>query len=282
MSGREAFSDHPLAIFDAPPFDAVQDLSGDPESDLIVFFAGNQFMVVPELVEKFRAAHPTVRSVFYETLPPGVVLDQFRLGGLRMGSLELRVRPDVLTLSPDVLDDLHEQNLVNTPLSYASNDLSLLVAAGNPKGVQGLADLGLPDLRVAIPDPNTEGIGRLALKAIENAGGSHLREQVEVKKSKDRTTVFTTIHHRQSPAWIASGEVDVAVVWSTEATYHRSQNSNFDAVTIPPDHNMTGQYSAAVVTDGPHSQAAAWFVDFLVSKTGQDCYRRYGFASALN
>lgn len=282
MCAREVLPGKPLATFEAPPFNVIQDLCGDPESDLVVFLAGNQFMVLPELVDEFLGTHPTVRSVFYETLPPGVVLEQFRLGGLRIGSLDLRVRPDVLALGPAVLDELYAENLVSSPLPYASNDLALLVAAGNPHDVLGLADLGQPGLRVAIPDPRTEGIGGLALKAIENAGGPHLRDLVEVQKRKDRTTIFTTIHHRQSPAWIASGEVDVAMVWSTEAIYHRNHSSNFDAVTIPPDHNLSGGYSAAVVTNGPHSQAAEWFVDFLVTKPGQDCYRRYGFASALN
>lgn len=146
-----------MVEFSAAPFDMVEDLCGDPGAGLVVWLAGNQYMAFPDLVAGFLAEHPSVRSVFYETLPPGVLVEQLRSGGLRIGSLELRVRPDVLVLSPAALDQLHTEGLVGPARNYASNDLALLVAAGNPSGVSGWADLGRPDLRVAFPDPRTEG-----------------------------------------------------------------------------------------------------------------------------
>lgn len=87
-----------MARFSAAPFDMVQDLCGDPASDLVVFMAGNQFMMLPDLVDGFTAAHPSVGSVFYETLPPGIVAEQFRRGGLRLGSLELSFRLSAWTV----------------------------------------------------------------------------------------------------------------------------------------------------------------------------------------
>jgi molybdate transport system substrate-binding protein len=104
MSGREGGEETVSpAEFAAAPFDMVEDLCGDPGADLVVFFAGNQYMVVPDLVEGFLAAQPSAGSVFYETLPPGVIAAQLRAGGLRMGSLVLRVRPDVMASGPAAL-----------------------------------------------------------------------------------------------------------------------------------------------------------------------------------
>ena len=63
--------------FSVPPFDAIADLHGDVvDPQLTVFFAGNQFMVVHDLVTAFKQAHPGYRRVFVETLPPGILAKQ--------------------------------------------------------------------------------------------------------------------------------------------------------------------------------------------------------------
>lgn len=267
-----------LVEFSAAPFDMVEDLCGDPAADLVVFLAGNQYMALPGLVAGFLAEHGSVGSVFYETLPPGVVVQQFRRSGLRVGSLELRVRPDVLALSRPALNELHAEGLVGPPRVYASNDLALLVAAGNPAGVTGWADLARAGLRVAFPDPRTEGIGRLALEAIEAGGGSELRRSIQERKAAAGEVVLTTIHHRQGPAWLAAGATDVAVVWSTEARHHTDRSGAFETVTIPAGANRVGSYAAAVVTAAAHHQEAAWFVDHLSSRAGRAAYAEHGFA----
>jgi molybdate transport system substrate-binding protein len=281
MSGREGGREPVAPVeFAAAPFDMVEDLCGDPGADLVVFFAGNQYMVVPDLVDGYLAAHPSVGSVFYETLPPGVVAAQLRAGGLRMGSLVLRVGPDVMASSPAALAELEHEGLVGPARSYASNDLAFLVTAGNPAGVGGWADLARPGLRVAFPDPGTEGIGRLALEALEGSGGAALRQRVEVDKAAGGEVVFTSIHHRQGPAWLEGGATDVAVVWSTEGRYHLERGGPFEMVALPDAQNRRGTYAAGVVTGAAHQEAAGWFVDYLCSQAGQAAYAAHGFSVA--
>lgn len=280
MSGREAGRpSEGIAQFSAAPFDMAEDLCGDPAADLVVFLAGNQFMVLPELVDGFLAAHPSAGSVFYETLPPGIVAEQFRRGGLRMGSLELRVQPDVLALSPAALAELHADGRVEPPRTYASNDLALLVKAGNPARVTGWGDLARPGLRVAFPDPRNEGIGGLALEAIQAAGGPGLRALVEHGKRDAGEVVFTTIHHRQGPAWLADGTTDIAVVWSTEALYHEARRAPFDTVVIAEAENRRGRYAASVVAGTAHREAAVSFMEYLCGEAGRAIYAAHGFSS---
>lgn len=144
--------------FEAPPFDAIADLCGDPvNAGLRVLFAGNQYMAVGDLVSGFLEDHPAVGSVFYETLPPGIVLAQLRAGGLTIGSLTLRFDPDVVTASPRALRELELEGRVGPSRTYASNMLALMVANGNPTDVRSLHDLARPGVRVALPDPATEG-----------------------------------------------------------------------------------------------------------------------------
>lgn len=279
MSGREGGGGRPPAVeFAAAPFDMLEDLCGDPAADLVVLLAGNQYMVVPDLVDSFLSTHRSIASVFYETLPPGVIAAQLRAGALRVGSLELRLRPDVMASSPAALAELQRDGLVGPARTYASNDLALLVAAGNPKGVGGWADLGRPGVRVAFPDPRTEGIGALAFEALEASGGAGLREKVQTDKAAGGEVVFTSIHHRQGPAWLAEGTTDVAVVWSTEGRYHLERGAPFEMIAIPEAENRRGGYAAAVVAGSAHPEAAGWFVDHLCGEAGQAAYIAHGFS----
>ncbi|EQD69063.1 sulfate-binding protein, partial [mine drainage metagenome] len=57
----------------------VPDLHGDPfHANLVLFVAGNQFMVMPELISAFKKRYPEVRHVFYETSPPESLLARSR------------------------------------------------------------------------------------------------------------------------------------------------------------------------------------------------------------
>jgi molybdate transport system substrate-binding protein len=206
-------------------------------------------------------------------------VDQLRRGGLRMGSLELRFTPDLIAASPGALAGLHDDGLVGEPAWYASNHLTLIVGRGNPAGVQGLADLGRTGLRVALPDPETEGIGRLALQALAAAGGEELRERVAGAKQRAGETVFTQIHHRQSPAWVAAGTIDAAVVWETEARHHVGLGTPVESVPFGAPASPRGGYAAAVVTAAPHPAAAAEFLAWLTGAAGRAVYQRHGFTT---
>ncbi|MGH8402210.1 MAG: ABC transporter substrate-binding protein, partial [Gammaproteobacteria bacterium] len=84
--------------FSVPQIDIVSDLHGDiVNPQLTVFFAGNQFMVVHDLVQAFQKQHPRYRRIFVETLPPGILADQIRQGALVMGNLRIAVKPDIYT-----------------------------------------------------------------------------------------------------------------------------------------------------------------------------------------
>lgn len=65
------------------------------EADLVLFMAGNQFMVMPQLIEGFRRRYPDVRKIFYQTLPPGLALKQILADGALFKERLLRRPPDV-------------------------------------------------------------------------------------------------------------------------------------------------------------------------------------------
>ena len=40
-------------------------------ADLVMYLAGNQFMVMEDLIKDFQSKHPDIKTVYVETIPPG-------------------------------------------------------------------------------------------------------------------------------------------------------------------------------------------------------------------
>jgi molybdate transport system substrate-binding protein len=266
--------------FSVPPFDAIADLHGDiVDPQLTVFFAGNQFMVVHDLLEAFKQTHPQYQRIYVETLPPGILAKQIESGTLVMGNLRITLKPDIYTSGKDAIAEQQKQHdwFADT-YDYARNPLAILVAKGNPKHIQGLADLGRADVRVSMPNPAWEGIAKQIEASYRKVGGDALDHAIMDSKVKDGSTFLTRIHHRQSPLRVLQGESDAAPVWSTEA-YFQQQIMHFpvETVAIPDAQNVTATYTAARMRNAPHEQAAKDFLAFMQSHAAQAVYRKYGF-----
>jgi molybdate transport system substrate-binding protein len=266
--------------FSAPPVDAIADLHGDiVDPQLTVFFAGNQFMVVHDLLAAFRVAHPQYQRIFVETLPPGILAKQIATGSLVMGNLKIAIKPDVFTAGKGSIAEHQKQDgWFAETYDYARNPLAILVAKGNPKGIKGLADLGRADVRVSMPNPQWEGIARQIQASYRKAGGDALDTAIMQTKVANGSTFLTHIHHRQSPLRVLQGESDAAPVWSTEAYFQQHiLHHPVETVAIPAEQNSIATYTAARMKDAPHTQAAKDFLAFMQSPAARAIYRKYGF-----
>lgn len=266
--------------FSVPPFDAIADLHGDiVDPQLTVFFAGNQFMVVHDLVEAFKQRYPRYQRVFVETLPPGILAKQIETGSLVMGNLRIALKPDIFTNGKGSIGDLQKQHgwFADT-VDYARNPLAIMVAKGNPKHIEGLQDLGRADVRVSMPNPQWEGIAKQIEASYRKAGGDALDHVIMDNKVKDGSTYLTRIHHRESPLRILQGDSDAAPVWSTEAYFQQQVlHHPVETIAIPTEQNVTATYTAARMKDAPHEQAAKDFLAFMASAEAQAIYHKYGF-----
>ena len=56
--------------------------------------------------------------------------------------------------------------LVSQIYLYASNTLAMLIPKNNPANIKSLNDLGKKGVRVVMPNPEYEGVGRLIVKAL--------------------------------------------------------------------------------------------------------------------
>lgn len=256
--------------------DNIPDLYGDiNDPDLVIFFAGNQFMVVDSLLAAFKKQFPQYPKIFVETLPPGIITRQAIEGALTIGNMRITLKPDILT---DGRSSMREKmNLYSDTLTYAFNNLQIMVRKGNPRKITGLADLARADIRVSMPNPAWEGIGKRIEEAYVKAGGEALRSKIMVDKVKDKSAILTEIHHRQSPMNILYGYADAGPVWSSEVLYQEMIGHPIEGVVIPKEQNVEVAYMAGKLKMAPHAQAASDFLQFLGSETARHIYIHYGF-----
>ncbi len=263
--------------------DNLPDLHGDViDPQLVVFFAGNQFMVVPDLIKAFQEEHPDIQRIYVETLPPGILVDQMEQGALVIGNLRIAIsEPDVFTAGHGRISRLQqEKGWFDEIRQYANNRLAIMVPKGNPANIHSLRDLGAEGVRVSMPNPKWEGIGGRIVEAYHKAGGKDLADRIMDTKVATGTTFLTHIHHRQTPLRILTGLSDAGPVWYTEAHFQVMLGKPIETVTIPDKDNVIATYTAATMKKAPHPKAAKAFLDFLGSKKGFAVYEKYGFLKA--
>lgn len=262
--------------------DDLHNLEAAETADLVLFMAGNQFMVMDELLRAFRQAHPEVQTIFCETLPPGLELKQILAGGAIVGESTINVYPDIYTSVNEqgMLTLIETGNIYKDNYQlYLHNRLTLMVPEGNPAGIETVADLGRDEVRVSQPDPANEHIAFHIVDMYRQAGGEQLVRRIMEEKRAAGTTIMTLVHHRETPLRIASKTVDVGPVWATEAIHARTTGLAFDLVEPGEalDQRDRIDYFVCKLKKAPHPENANAFYNFILSREAQEIYERYGF-----
>ncbi len=262
--------------FTIPGIDNIPDLYGDiVDPQLVIFFAGNQFMCIPELLDAFKAQHPEYERIFVETLPPGILAKQIEGGSITIGNMRITHKPDVYAAGKNRINSMQQHfSKIDT---YAYNKLTIMVPKGNPKQVKSIKDLGKKELRVAMPNPAWEGVGNQIVSVYNKLGGKALETQIMEIKVKDGSTYLTKIHHRESPMRILYEQADAAPVWASEVVFQKMLKHPVDEVPIPDQDNVKAHYQIASLKNAPRPQAAADFLAFMQSKEAKAIYKKYGF-----
>lgn len=261
------------------PEDKERDIHGleyMKDAELILFMAGNQFMVMEDLLKAFKDDFG-IKKIFYETLPPGLLLKQI-LEGAKFKNIVLPRIPDVYTsVSEDSMKLLKEKEFIDEYFVYLHNRIVLMVPQGNPKGIRSVFDLAREDVVVSHPNPENEDIGKYVVQIYMEVGGEDLRKRVMEEKAKLGKTMYTLVHHRETPERILKSEADVGWVWATEVIYAKMKGLPLEMVEVEVDMRDRVNYYAAKLKNSPNPENAQIFLDFIRSEKAQKIYRRYGF-----
>ena len=268
-------------VFTVPPADVMADFHGSLDDPLLVLYAsGNYFFAMGDLVHAFGEAYPAYRGrVFYETLPPGLLMKQLAEGGtITSGNLTFTVKPDVMMAERAASEVWVKDGRLAAPVvSFATNDLTIMVPRDNPAHIAGLTDLGRPDLAIIMPNPAFEGVAAQIKASLTKAGGEALAKAVYDTKIADGTAILTRIHHRQTPLFLMQGLGQAGVTWTSEAIFQEKQGHPITHVTIRAEQNTRAVYSAAVVTGAPHADAAHAWLNFIRSDAAFAALAPFGF-----
>ena len=267
--------------FTVPQVDDLADFHGDlSDPKLVLYVGGNYFFAMAPLVAAFEQQHPEFKGkIYWETLPPGLLEKQIEAGcTVTSGNMTWTAKPDAYFAGLKKVQSLIDQGVLTGPaVSYVTNSLTIMVPAGNPGHVNGLPDLARSDLRLAMPNPEFEGIAGQIEASLKKTGGDALETTVYKTKVADGGTVRTQIHHRQTPLFLMQGRAQAGVTWQSEALFQKQIGNPITHVDIPPAQNATAIYAGAEVKGAAHPQAARLWLSFVRSPTALSILERYGF-----
>jgi molybdate transport system substrate-binding protein len=153
-------------------------------------------------------------------------------------------------------------NNASVPLVFATNVAQIIVGAGNPRNITGLADLANDDLIVVLCAPEVP-CGRYAADVFAKAGVT-----VTAKSLEENVKAVVTK--------VTLGEADAGVVYATDV---KAAGAKAAGVEIPPASNVVATYPIAVTKGAPNAPGAQAFVDFVNSDEGQTILASYGFGA---
>lgn len=151
--------------------------------------------------------------------------------------------------------------LAGTPVNFASNTLTIVVAPGNPKKVSSFKDLTQPGLAVVTCAPQVP-CGS-ATQKVEKATGVQLNPVSEESQVTDVLTKVTT------------GQADAGLVYVTDA---EGAGDKVTAVAFPESSDAVNIYPIAALKQSKNSPMATKFIDAVTDEFGEKVLAAAGFA----
>jgi len=238
---------------------------GGPATDhiLTIFAAASLTEAFTELAATFEATNPGVK----------VDVNFASSNALRL-QIEQGARPDLYASANTLhMDAIFEAGLVDQPLIFAHNQLVVIMPASNPAGVNSLADLAKPGLKLVLAGPEVP-VGRYARQSLQKmstapTSGSDFAGRVLTNLVSEEETVKAVV------AKVQLDEADAGIVYSSDVT--PAVAGRLKTIEIPPIFNVVADYPIAATTNSQQPVLAQTFINFVLSPSGQAMMSRHGF-----
>ncbi len=196
----------------------------------------------------------------------------FNLGasGTLQRQIEQGAPVDVfISASPAQMDALESKGLIleGTRKDLVKNEVVLIVPKGKT-GISNFQDLAQSSVkRIGVGEPQAVPAGKYAQEVLTHFG---LYDQLKPKLVLGNDV-------RQVLTYVATGNVDAGIVYSTDA---QSSPDVTVAATAPEDSHSPVVYPVALIKSSKNAAEAKIFVDFLLSPEAGAVFKRYGFLPA--
>jgi molybdate transport system substrate-binding protein len=221
--------------------------------DIVVFAASSLTGAFKEIGDAFTAANPATTVTF-----------NFAASSDLVTQIDQGAPADVFASADkkNMTKLTDKSEIAGEPTVFATNLLQILVGAGNPKGITGVADLAQQDLIVVTCDPGVP-CGKYATQLFTNAGVTVTPKSLE----QNVKSVVTKV---------TSGEADAGIVYITDVLAAGDKAAGVD---IPADVNVKAEYPIGVTATAPNATGAKAFTDFVSSPDGQKILASFGFGA---
>jgi molybdate transport system substrate-binding protein len=220
---------------------------------LVVFAAASLKKSFTDIGEQFKTDNPGT-SVDFNFAGSSDLVTQLTQGA----KADVFASADTKNMQKAVAAGLIGGDLVD----FASNTLAIVVAPGNPKGLNGFGDLVKPGVSVVIcaaPVPCGS-----ATQKLENA------THVTIKPVSEESSVTDVLNK------VTSGQADAGVVYITDAM---GAGDKVSTVRFPEADIAVNTYPMAVLKSASATELSKKFVDFVTGDAGQKILQKAGFAT---
>jgi molybdate transport system substrate-binding protein len=231
--------------------------AGGAPTELDVSAAATLKSVLTSIAPAFERAHNVKLVINYGA------------SGVLMKQIEAGAPSDVfLSASPAQVNTLTAEGMISadTTVTFAGNDLVILVAKGNPKGIHGPADLAKA-VKLTTGDPATAPHGT---KAKEWLTGLGLWDTLSPK-------FVYTANAAQTDDFVARGEVDAGIGFASDA---KGRTDVEIAYTVPAGQIKPVKYVMAPIKGTSQAELASQFVTYMLSPDVQSALVNAGFKAA--
>jgi molybdate transport system substrate-binding protein len=209
-------------------------------------------------------------NVLYRAAKENVTITaNFASSGTLQTQIENGAPVDVfISAAATQMDNLQKKGLLlnETRQNLLNNKVVLIVPVDSTLGITGFADLAADEVKkIAIGDPKSVPAGAYALQAFDELGITAQLQTKEVLGS-DARQVLT---------YVEGGNVDVGIVYSTDALISTKVKV---VATAPANINAKIVYPAAVIKASTNPNAAKDYLSFLFGAEAKAVFEKYGFS----
>lgn len=159
---------------------------------------------------------------------------------------------------------------------FARNRLVVVTPEDNPAGLETLADLAKPGIKLVLAAKEVP-VGQYALDFLDKAAGDDSFGP-EYREAVLANVVSYEENVRSVLTKVALGEADAGIVYTSDTA--ADAGGEVLQIDIPDELNTIALYPIAVLNDSPQAEMAQAFVDAVLSPEGQQMLEKYGFIAA--
>jgi molybdate transport system substrate-binding protein len=209
----------------------------------------------------------------FEAANPGVTV-KISFGGSQTlrTQIEQGAQADVFaSANTKEMDTLVTDKLVgaNSAQVFLTNQLVVILPAGNPAGLATLSDLSKPGTKIILAAREVPA-GNYALQVLDKldaALGAGFKNKLLANVVSYETDV------KQVAQKVQLGEADAGIVYVSDAV----AAPDLKKITIPPENNVIARYPLAALSHSTNGGLAQAFIAFVLSTDGQAVLQKWGF-----